>query len=338
MSQWYKSAGSEGDIAVSTRIRIARNLKNVPFPARINDKILKEINDKIKTAVNNIDNSICGPLTIIEMNDVSDEEAYAMVERHIISPEFAASRKNKILIISSDERVSIMVCEEDHIRIQIIMPGLALDEAYILADKIESELSKHLDFAFDDHFGFLTQCPTNLGTGLRASLMLHLPIIEGNGALSVIAESVSKFGLTIRGLYGEGTKSAASLYQLSNQITLGISERAAIDNLKSIAMQIITKERDDRNLINRIALEDSVMRSFGILKYQRILSSEEFMQHISKIKLGSAMGMLDIDSALAVELLVECQPYMLQKKHGIMTPDDRDICRGKFVREQLERI
>ncbi len=336
MSQWYKSLGTEGDIAVSTRIRIARNLKGIPFPARINATQLKAVNDAVKNAVSKVDGSVCGELKVIDMNCISDEEACAMVERHIISPEFAVNRKDKIFVISPDECVSIMVCEEDHIRIQVINAGLALDEAYAIADKIDDLLAQELQFAYDDQFGYLTQCPTNLGTGLRASLMLHLPIIEGNGALSSIADSVSKFGLTVRGLYGEGTKSAASLYQLSNQITLGISEKSALENLKSIAMQIIAKEREDRSVINKIALEDSVMRSFGILKYQRILSSEEFMQHISKIKLGCAEGIIDIDETLPVRLLIECQPYMLQKSFGIMTPDDRDICRGKLVREQLE--
>lgn len=336
MSQWYKMFGAEGDIAVSTRIRIARNLKGIPFPARINATQLKTLVDSVKAAVSKIDSSICGELKVIDMNCISDEEACAMVERHIISPDFAVNRKDKIFVLSPDECVSIMVCEEDHIRIQVIRPGLALDEAYEIADKIDDCLAENLEFAYDNQFGYLTQCPTNLGTGLRASLMLHLPIIEGNGALSSIADSVSKFGLTVRGMYGEGTKSAASLYQLSNQITLGISEKSAIENLKSIAMQIISKEREDRALINKIALEDSVMRAYGLLKYQRILSSEEFMKHISLIKLGCAEGIIDIDNTLPIRLLIECQPYMLQKSYGIMTPDDRDICRGKLVREQLE--
>lgn len=336
MSEWYKNYGPEGDIAVSTRIRIARNLKSVPFPARMNAEQLKTVNLLVKTAVEKIDESVCGKLKAIDMNSVSDEEAGAMVERHIISPEFAANRKNRILVISPDESVSIMVCEEDHIRIQVIAAGLALDEAYALAEKIDTLLSNQLSFAYDDRFGFLTQCPTNLGTGLRASVMLHLPTIESNGALAVISDSASKFGLTVRGLYGEGSKSAASLYQLSNQITLGISEQSALDNLKSISMQIIKKERADRELINKITLEDAVMRAYGLLKNQRILSSEELMKLVSRIKLGSAMGIIDIDKTLPMQLLVECQPYMLQKYNGIMSPDDRDICRGKTVRERLE--
>ncbi len=335
MSQWYKTIGNEGDIAVSTRIRIARNIKGIPFPARINSEQLGALNESVKAAVLESDNS-AWKLNVIDMNSVSDEEACAMVERHIISPDFAAARRDKILVISDDESISIMVCEEDHIRIQVIKAGLALEEAYSIADQLDDMLAKKLTFAFDNNFGYLTQCPTNLGTGLRASLMLHLPVIEGNGALNSIAESVSKFGLTVRGIYGEGTKSAASLYQLSNQITLGISEKSAVENLESIAMQIIAKEREDRNLINKIALEDAVMRSFGTLKYQRILSSEEFMKHISKIKLGASMGIIDIDAARPIRLLVECQPYMLQKEHGIMTPDDRDVCRAKKVREELE--
>lgn len=336
MSEWYKALGKESDVVVSTRVRIARNLEKIPFPARLSDEQIMEVNSKIKSAINEINDDFFGRLKVIEMNDVTEEEAFSMVERHIISPEFAVSRKNKVLAISQDEKISIMLCEEDHLRIQVIMPGLALKEAYEVADRLDTALSEKLSFAYDEHFGFLTQCPTNLGTGLRASLMLHVPIMEGNGALASISESVSKFGLTVRGLYGEGTKSSASLYQLSNQITLGISEQAALSNLESIAMQIISKEREDRKLLNKLVLEDSVMRAFGLLKYQRIISSEEFMNLISKIKLGCAMGILDIDGSLPTRLLIECQPYMLQRAYGIMTPDDRDICRGKIVRERLE--
>ncbi len=336
MSEWYKSFGNEGDIVVSTRIRIARNIKKIPFPARMTVENLQNVNSLVREAVKKIPQDICGTLNIIDMNSVTDEEAGAMIERHIISPEFAHNRQDKLLVISSDESVSIMICEEDHLRIQVIMPGLALDEAYELADKIDDHFSKNIEYAYSENFGFLTQCPTNLGTGLRASVMIHLPAIENNGTLSVISESASKFGLTIRGLYGEGSKSAASLYQLSNQITLGISERAALDNLKSITLQIVKKETSDRDSINSILLEDSVMRSYGILKNQRILSSEEMMQHISRIKLGSSMGIINIDKTLPIKLLVECQPYMLQKLNGIMSPDDRDICRGKIVREHLE--
>lgn len=337
MSEWYKYSGPEGDIAISTRIRVARNIKEIPFPARMNKEHLSVLNSAIKNAVAHISADICGKLSVIEMNNVSVEEAFSMVERHIISPEFAENKADKLLVISSDERVSIMVCEEDHLRIQVIMPGLALEEAYDLANKIDDALAEELSYAYDERFGFLTQCPTNLGTGLRASVMLHLPTIENNGSLAIIGDSATKFGLTVRGLYGEGSKSAASLYQISNQITLGISERSALENLKSIALQIIAKEREDRENISKLAVEDSVMRAYGILKYQRILSSEEMMQLLSKIKLGNAMGILNnVDESLPVQLLIECQPYMLQKKLGIMSPDDRDISRGKIVRERLE--
>ncbi len=337
MSEWYKTYGNQGDIAVSTRIRIARNIAKIPFPARMSNENLKTINGMIKSAVNDIGTDICGGLKIIDMNSVSPEETYAMVERHIISPEFSQNCRDKLLVISADESVSIMVCEEDHLRIQVVMPGLALKEAYELADKIDNGLGERLGYAYDDKFGFLTQCPTNLGTGLRASVMLHLPIIENNGALAVIRDSATKFGLTIRGLYGEGSKSAASLYQISNQITLGISEQSALENLQSIALQIINKERSDRGQINKISLEDSVMRAYGLLKNQRILTSEEMMGLLSKIKLGCSMGIINnMDKNLPIRLLVECQPYMLQKLNGIMSPDDRDICRGKIVRERLE--
>ena len=259
-----------------------------------------------------------------------------MVERHIISPDFAKKAGPKGIVISENESVSIMLLEEDHIRLQVLKGGLKLCEAYEIAKKIEDVLSAGLTIAFDSQLGYLTECPTNLGTGLRASVMLHLPILEGSGNLGAIAESVSKIGLTVRGMYGEGSRSHAALYQLSNQVTLGISELAAIENLSAIATQIVQKEITSREGLDKKSLEDSVYRALGTLKYARVLSSEEMMNLLSSVKLGIQMGILeDVAPSLPMELLIEAQPYTLQKANGRMTPADRDVLRATLVRERL---
>lgn len=336
MRNWYENVDALNPLVVSSRIRLARNIKGVPFPKRMNTAQKEETLKSIKDLLDGISIDSVGTLKYIDMEAVPEEELFAMVERHIISPDFAKKAGPKGIVISENEAVSIMLLEEDHIRLQVIQGGLKLNEAYEIAKKIELILSKGLTIAFDSQLGYLTECPTNLGTGLRASLMLHLPILEGSGSLSTIADSVSKIGLTVRGMYGEGSRSHASLYQLSNQVTLGISEQAAIDNLTAIANQIVQKELSARENLDKKALEDSVYRALGTLRYARLLTSEEMMKLISSVKLGVEMGILeDIESALPMSLLIETQAFSLQKINGRMTPSDRDILRASIIRERL---
>lgn len=336
MRNWYETVDLNNPLVVSSRIRLARNIKGIPFPKRMNDSQKLEVLENIKNLLDGVSVEGVGTLKYINMDAVPDEELFAMVERHIISPDFAKKAGPKGLVISENESVSIMLLEEDHIRLQVISGGLKLSEAYEIAKKIEDILSGGLTLAFDNQLGYLTECPTNLGTGLRASLMLHLPILEGSGSLPSLADSVSKIGLTVRGMYGEGSRSHAALYQLSNQVTLGISEQAAIDNLSAIATQIVNKELNAREGLDKKILEDSVYRALGTLKYARLLTSEEMMSLLSSVKLGVSMGILEnIDPALPITLLVEGQPYSLQKANGRMTPADRDVLRATLMRERL---
>lgn len=335
MSNWYQNEAVNSDIAVSSRIRIARNLKGIPFSSKMSLEQKKELNKKVKRAITNSDSSFAKSLKYIEMRDIPENQRFAMVERHIISPEFAAKGLDGAIILSSDESISIMVGEEDHIRIQVILGGLNIDEAYDIADKIDTLLHNSLDFAFDSKLGFLTECPTNLGTGLRASVMLHLPALETSGEMESLSQSISKIGFTVRGMYGEGTKSLASLYQISNQITLGLSEKNALDNLKIITAQLIEKEKEIRNGYNKLKIEDLCFRALGLLQNSRILSSEEAMNLLSSVKLGKSMGILDIEQS-PIKLLIESQPFMLMQKFGIMEADERDICRANMIRETLK--
>lgn len=335
MSSWYTTHAPEDDIAVSTRIRLARNLSGLPFPARMTPEQRRELNLKVKNAVLQSNTPFAKSLKYIDMADVPQTEIAAMVERHIISPEFAEENADRAIIISTDESISIMIGEEDHVRIQVILGGLQLEKAYDTAEQLDSLLYNELHFAFDRSLGFLTECPTNLGTGLRASVMLHLPVTESNGEISSIAETVGKIGFTVRGMYGEGSKASASMYQVSNQITLGISEKNAIDNLKIITAQLIDKERKARNGLNKIKLEDMCFRALGTLQNSRILSSKEMMDLLSRIKLGISMGIIKTD-VLPIKLFIEGQPNMLMKKYGQLEPEERDIYRAAFMRDALK--
>ena len=335
MSSWYTTHAPEDDIAVSTRIRLARNLSGLPFPARMTPEQRRELNLKVKNAVLQSNTPFAKSLKYIDMADVPQTEIAAMVERHIISPEFAEENADRAIIISADESISIMIGEEDHVRIQVILGGLQLEKAYDTAEQLDSLLYNELHFAFDRNLGFLTECPTNLGTGLRASVMLHLPVTESNGEISSIAETVGKIGFTVRGMYGEGSKASASMYQVSNQITLGISEKNAIDNLKIITQQLIDKERKARNSLNKIKLEDMCFRALGTLQNCRILSSKEMMDLLSRIKLGISMGIIKTD-VLPIKMFIEGQPNMLMKKYGQLEPEERDIYRAAFMRDALK--
>ena len=335
MSSWYTTHAPEDDIAVSTRIRLARNLSGLPFPAGMTPEQRRELNLKVEKAVLQSNTPFAKSLKYIDMADVPQTEIAAMVERHIISPEFAEENADRAIIISADESISIMIGEEDHVRIQVILGGLQLEKAYDTAEQLDSLLYNELHFAFDRNLGFLTECPTNLGTGLRASVMLHLPVTESNGEISSIAETVGKIGFTVRGMYGEGSKASASMYQVSNQITLGISEKNAIDNLKIITAQLIDKERKARNSLNKIKLEDMCFRALGTLQNCRVLSSKEMMDLLSRIKLGISMGIIKTD-VLPIKLFIEGQPNMLMKKYGQLEPEERDIYRAAFMRDALK--
>ena len=332
MSSWYTE--NNGFEVISTRIRLARNLRGLPFPSRMTALQRKELKNKVKTALYESNTPYSKSLKYIDMENVPENEIAAMVERHIISKEFTKNYNDKAIIISDDESISIMIGEEDHLRIQVILGGLKLQEAYRKASEIDTFLSSKLSFAFDEELGFLTECPTNLGTGLRASVMLHLPVLESKGEIRKLSDAVNKIGFTIRGMYGEGSKPIASMYQISNQITLGISEKNAIDNLGIITSQLIDKEKNAKEHLDKLKIEDLSYRALGILKYCRIIESEEMMNLLSTIKLGQSLGIIK-DDINTLKLLIEGQPHMLMKKYGEMKPNERDIQRAEFLRKEI---
>ena len=335
MSSWYNEISKDDNVVVSTRIRLARNLSGIPFPSRMTAEQLEELKQRVKNAISESNTPFAKSLKYIDMNAVPELEINAMVERHIISPEFAAKVKDRAIILSEDESISIMIGEEDHLRIQVLLGGFQLEKAYDIAERLDTLLYDNLHFAFDDELGFLTECPTNLGTGLRASVMLHLPVCETTGDITTLSENINKIGFTVRGMYGEGSHSSAALYQISNQITLGISEKNAIDNLKIITTQLIEKEQLSRKNLERVKLEDTVFRALGTIKGSRILNGREMMNLLSRIKLGVSMGILETDKN-PFAILVENEPFMLMRKYGEMSPEERDIKRAKALREEFQ--
>ncbi|MBQ0098574.1 MAG: protein arginine kinase [Oscillospiraceae bacterium] len=322
------------EVVVKTRVRLARNLKDYPFECRLNADEKKEIAEKVCKILEKSEYDF----TRYDMEKLSQVDKIALVERHLISPEFVSNNAGAVALISSNEEISIMLNEEDHIRLQIIKNGLFLEEAYEIADKLDDILSEKLEFAFSEKLGYLTQCPTNLGTAMRASVMLHLPALQKSHAVVRIGNNLSKLGLTIRGMYGESSKPSGALYQLSNQVTLGISEKAAIENLKNITNQLITQEIKSRaSLSSDISVVDTVSRSLGILKTARIISSDEAMNLLSNVRFGVSVKLLETLSLDSIdELICEIQPASIMKKYGTeLTVSERDIKRADFLREKL---
>lgn len=335
----YTDLKDVSDVVVSTRIRFARNLREYPFPCRLSEEKKRRVASIVKEAVLEGHSAISDRFRYIQMSELTQEEAVSLVERHLVSPEFISDRQGRGLLLLDDESVSIMINEEDHVRIQVLRGGMKLDEAYELADKIDTLLDERLNFAFNEKLGYLTQCPTNIGTGMRASLMLHLPALQESGAMGKLAASLSKLGLALRGLYGEGSEPAGAIYQLSNQVTLGITEKEAVRNLKDIANQLVVQERNAREkLSENLSVMDEIYRSYGILLYARLVSNSECMKLLSNVRFGAEMGVFDLDIDVINRLFIEIQPATLMKNIGKkLTPAERDHIRAELVRTALSQ-
>ena len=334
---WYKEK-NDNDIIVSTRIRLARNIKNYPFPDVINAEVQKKAVDEIINSIKNSNSTLASDFEIYHMNEMSDIDKVLLAEKHLISKELI-NRPNAAAMISKDEAMSVMLMEEDHIRIQVILGGFKLDEAYEVASKVDDVIDENVQYAFDADFGYLTSCPTNTGTGLRASVMMHLPALTKTDNISRIISSASNFGIAVRGLYGEGSKAYGCLYQISNQVTLGLSEKEIIEKVTNIVEQIAAHEKEARKKLlenNKDYIEDKLFRSYGTLKYARSVSSQEAKALLSDVIMGINMGIIkDIEENL-YELAIKTEPAAIEariKKH--LSPEERDIERAKIIREKI---
>lgn len=327
------------NVVISTRIRLARNLKNYPFPCRLSEQGKEKVIEEVKTALSESNSPVASEFSFIRMDKLAPAQSVSLVEKRLVSPEFVSDSNNRALLLSKDEKFSIMINEEDHIRLQVISDGFSLEQAYDIADKLDTLLDENLEFAFDSKLGYLTQCPTNLGTGMRASVMLHLPALEKSRAISRIAGSLSKLGLTIRGAYGEGTEPKGSLYQLSNQVTLGISEKSAIENLRNITEQLIAQENQAREILCKsIEIKDSISRSLGIMKSALIISHDEALKLLSNVRLGIASGQIENISFDTIDkLMLEVEPATLTvRQNRQLSSGERDIARAEMLRKVFE--
>jgi len=340
MTKWYEKSAPQDDIVLSTRIRLARNVRDMPFKNNISKQQQIELNNKVKKILETA-NMGDNPFDFIYLEELDELQQLSLVEKHLVSHDFIENSENKMVAISKDNSVSIMVNEEDHIRIQVLESGLNLKKAFDVCNMLDDLLDKHLEYAFDDKLGFLTVCPTNLGTGLRASVMLHLPAFEKSRIIPQLISTVSKLGLTIRGTYGEGTKAVGSTYQLSNQVTLGLSEETAIENLENVVMQIIESEKSTRREVikNNIDLVDEICRSYGIVKNAVLMSSNEFYEQISNVRLGVSEKLIqDVDICRINQLLNQIGTATICVNDDTRyTPKERDYNRAKLIKKVLSK-
>lgn len=342
LSKWMEGSGPHADIIVSSRIRLARNLKGMPFPpsmdARQEGKVVQLVGRSIHAP--SVEQT-AGQLYLQRLRELTPLERQILVEKHLISPQLATAEGEKAVVLRDDEAISIMVNEEDHLRIQCLLPALMLHEGWRLATALDDALEEELDYAFDPEKGYLTTCPTNVGTGLRASVMVHLPALVISKQAGQILSALAKVGVAVRGLYGEGTEAVGNLFQISNQITLGRSEEELINNLSAVAVQLADQERAAREFLyreRRWQLEDRIGRAYGILTNARILNTQEALQLISDVRLGVEMKIIrGIDQRVLNQLTFMIQPAFLQHLAGReMTPLERDVHRATLVRERLQ--
>lgn len=343
LSRWLQDDGPESDVVLSTRVRLARNIRGLPFPMLATPAQSQAVMDELLGVAENGRLNGLGPIEIIRLTDLNELEKLVLVEKHLISPNLANESRFGAVILSQAEDVSIMINEEDHLRIQCMRPGFQIRETWETANLIDDVFEEQVNFAFDERRGYLTSCPTNVGTGIRASIMMHLPALVLTGQINRILSAVTQVGLAVRGLYGEGSEATGNLFQVSNQITLGQSEEEIIEHLHQVARQMVEHERAARTKLlseSRLRIEDRVRRSFGILSHAAIMDSKEASQRLSDVRLGVHLGLLPQVTARTLnELMVSTQPGFLQMTYGeVLNPEQRDKSRADLIRARLEKI
>lgn len=341
ISPWLRELGPDSDIVLSSRIRLARNFQDINFPAMADELDLSKIQDFIKENYEGKSFLKYSNFQYVQMSNLSSIEKRVLVEKHLISPHLASRSPKAGALIADNEQVSIMVNEEDHIRIQLYFPGFQLSKTLEEALEIDDWLEENVSYAFDEDKGYLTSCPTNLGTGMRASVMMHLPALVMTNQINQMIPAINQLGLVVRGIYGEGSEAIGNLFQISNQVTLGKSEQDIIEDLESVVGQLINHERMARKRLadqSKIRLENRIFRSYGILQYSRIIESVEAAKCLSDLRLGIDMGMIkDIPQNILNELMILTQPAFLQHySKKVLSPNERDIYRAKLIRERLQ--
>ena len=339
--EWLKGNNSPGSIILSTRVRLARNISHRIFPPYAGEADKKSVSAEIHDIMLSAD--CCRHLLWHDLESVSELDRKLLIERHLISRELAEAAGARAVAFDEAESLSLMVNEEDHLRLQCLRSGLYLQEAFEEIDRLDNELGEKLDFAFDERFGYLTSCPTNVGTGLRISVMLHLPALVMTRHIEKAFRAIHEMRMAVRGFYGEGTEALGDLYQISNQVTCGKSEADILADLEAVILSLVQYEEKARTsllLDEQIRLEDRVFRGAGLLKTARLMNTEEAMRHLSSLRLGVALGILKNPEIKDINrLFLLSQPAHLQKLAGRQLDNNaRDKTRALFLRKELERL
>ena len=340
IGEWLRGSGPESDIVMSSRIRLARNLAEFPFISKANEEDRAQIERTLRERILKIQES--GDLQYVNVADLEIIDRQFLVERQLISREHADSSGARGVAIDRREQVSLMINEEDHLRIQVMHSGLNLQAAWEQINRIDDLIEEQVTYAYHDSLGYLTACPTNVGTGVRVSVMLHLPALVLTRQIEKVFRSLQKISLAVRGLYGEGSQAMGDFYQISNQITLGRSEAELVEQVGDVVPVLIEYERRAREFLIRESqqnIHDQVSRAYGILRNAQTISSEETMHLLSKVRMGVNLGLIeDLEIPALNELFIQTQPAHLQKLRGVeLDTADRNIERARYLRRHLNK-
>jgi protein arginine kinase len=336
--EWLRGSGPESDIVISSRIRLARNLAAFPFTSRTSGFQKAEIEALLRDRIGKLE--LTPSLGYLSLAKLSTLDRQFLVERQLISRELATTEGPRGVALGPQETISIMVNEEDHLRMQVMRSGFTLDETWEQVDQLDDRVEQRVTYAFSEEFGYLTACPTNVGTGMRASVMLHLPALEHTRQIEKVFRALQKINLAVRGLYGEGSRASGHFYQISNQVTLGKSEQAIIQEIQGVIPQIITYERQARDSWlkdARHSLQDKVSRAYGTLCSATMMTSEETMELLSFVRLGINLNLIeDITIPVVNELFIHTQPAHLQKlMRAALDGEERNAARASYLRNRL---
>ena len=340
LGRWLDGSGPAADIVLSTRVRLARNLKEVPFTHRAREEQMAMVYSSVVSAVRKTPALVSS--TALAMRELTPLDRQFLVERHLISHDLADNGRLRGLLLVPDESVSAMVNEEDHMRLQALASGFQLRSAWEAVNAIDDDLGQDLDYAFSDDLGYLTACPTNAGTGMRASVLIHLPSLVLTKQIGRVLQGITQVGLAVRGFYGEGSQIMGNFFQISNQTTLGQSERETVESLERVTRQIIDYEqraRDELLKDARVQIEDKIWRAYGALRHSRVISSQEVINLSSAVRFGVALSMSGLASVQTLnELLIRTQPAHIQLALGReMEQRERNVVRAEYVRNLLDK-
>lgn len=342
--KWMESPQGNRDIVISSRVRLARNLNLVPFPHRLNQADGRKCLEQIGNAWQNTPGPVLASMDMATFDRLSTLDRQTLAEKHLVSPAHANSNSPvQGVLINDDGALSVMINEEDHLRMQCLLPGLRLKDCYEGVQDLDDELEQNLDYAFDENRGYLTACPTNLGTAMRASVMVHLPAIHFAGQLNYVLHNISQLGLAVRGLYGEGSEPVGNFFQISNQITLGQTEEDICNYLQTVTEQVVEQEsmlRDKLQQDMKYQLEDKIGRAYGILSNARVIASDEALTLFSDVRLGVDLEIVKGISLFSLnQMMVSVRPAHLQKLEGReMDVLERDIKRASVIKEKLSEV